>query len=497
MAALTLQQLLNPQTPQEVFNALISLATNLGFPTSSWQAGGVERARLLLFATMLSDLSSNYQPSVVQAGLLASSSGDWLTLFALNNYLIQRNPATPTDGYLSFNTASSGAGPYVVSAQTMFAIFPDGLRYYNTDDFTIPASSTISLVHFRSQFPVNTVNGFTYNEGNNQAITLLNPLPGVLVSNPELSFSAVIHTGVNSSGLGIGTGTIVPSGTPLNKYYIIVRIDKSGESGVTSWSYSVDGNEYVSVGVVASAEIFDGATDTGVLVTLANGSPVPSFIQGDNYIFSTPESWIFAQGADEESDVSVIQRCEAQFPDLSALPEPTNSFYIKLAKETPGVGSQVTQVIVQPDGYINGKLNVIIAGPAGQLTATTTEAVQNYIQPRVFDFVSVNSPGALNVGVAFTITVSINSYTTLYGTTGFDGTVGAVLNTYIDTVPINGVVDLSQIVRKVLELDGTIDITLSTVKLNGVAANITLGSPTSFQLANFDSATSSITWVRE
>lgn len=495
--AKTLDQLLTPQTPQDTFNQEISLATNLGFPTSSWQAGGVERARLLLFATMLSDLSSNYIPTVIEGGLLPLSSGDWLTLFASNNYNITRNPATQTDGYLTFDTTASGAGPYVVSAQSMTAIFPDGLRYYNLNGFTIPANGTIALVQFASEFPVDTLGGYTYNEGSNQAITLLNPLPGVVVTNPELTFSAIVHTGANATGTGIGTGTITLSGTPVDRYYIIIRIDSNGESGVAEWSYSTDGNEYVSVGAVTNAEIYDGAVDTGVKVTLVNGSPTPSFVLGDNYIFSTPESWIYAQGSDEESDASLVQRCLAQLPSRSSIP--TDNFYTALAKETPNVGSQVTQVIVQTDGYINNRVNVVIAGPAGQLTAETVALVQAYVTPRVPETETpiVTSPGSLNVGVTMTVTVTNQQYSTLYGTTGFDGTLGAALKDYINYIPINGTVELAKVIQVVMELTGVVNLTVSTLKLNGSAADITLGSSTTFQLASFDTATSAITWVKQ
>ena len=496
MANPTLAELLQPANVETVFNTEISLATNLGFPVSTWQPGGTERARFLLFATMLSNLSSQYIPTIVANGLLPLSTGDWLTLLALNNYNVQRELATNTDGYLSFDTTVSGAGPFTIAAQTMYAIMPDGLRYVNTTDFTIPADSYINLVPFVSEFPVNSALGYTYSEGNNQAIQLLNPLPGVVVTNPELSFSAVTHNGLGTGSTGIGTGTIIPSGIPVNKYFIIVRVDVTGEAGVASLSYSVDGSNYTSVGNVTSFEVFDGSNDTGVLVTLIDGSPTPSFVIGDTYTFSTPESWIYVAGADQESDQSLIQRCSAQWNNLSATP--TTDFYTSLVKSVPTVGATVVGVITQVDAYVGNKVNIVCWGAQGELSAPTIQTIQEYVTPRVpgTQYPVVTSPGSLNVAYTFTITVAANQYNALYGTTGLDGLVGQALNAFTNTQPANSLIELASVITLIKSINGVLNFNITSLLINGIAQDLQLGSTNTFQLASFSNSTI-ITYVKK
>lgn len=487
-----LAQLIVPVTEEQLFNQMIALATKLGFPTSSWQSGGTEESRFLLFAKMLSDVASNFTPGIAAGGLVPLATTGFLSLLA-SNYALERLPASPSDGYMTFDTTASGAGPYSLDAGSVFSILPDNLRYYNVEDFTIPSGGSIANVLMRSEFDVNTSIGLYYNEGPNQAISLLNPLPGVQVTNPEQIFSSVVHNGVNG-GRGVGTGSVTPSGVPINKYFVIVRIDTSGEAGVAKWSYSLDGNEFINAGAVVSAELFDGAVDTNVLVTLSAGVPTPSFIAGDTYSFSTIQSWIVVQGADEESDDALRARLINRWPTLASIP--TNGFYYELVTSTPGVGAQVTQVVVQVDGYVNNKINVVIAGPDGQLTAETIDTVQDWVNPRVptTEFPVVVSPGSQAIGIDATITVTAAQYSTLFGTTGFDGLVGDVCTTTLATTKINGTIRIAKLTENIMELDGLVDLT--GVLLNGDPSNIVLGSLTTFQLGFFDSDLSTFTWVQ-
>ncbi len=55
---------------------------------------------------------------------------------------------------------------------------------------------------------------------------------------------------------------------------------------------------------------------------------------------------------------------------------------------------------------------------------------------------------------------------------------------------------MAKVIQLVMELDGVVNLNISTVKLNGVAQDITLGSSITFQLAAFDEATSALTYVK-
>lgn len=490
----TLAELLVPQTVEQTFNQLIALATQLGFPTSSWQPGGTERARLLMFATVLSNLSSDYIPGLAAGGLTKLSTGLWLDLLSENNYNITRNPATQTEGLVTLSTEVSNAGPYVITdPQSFYIVFPDGLRYYNKVGFTIPSDGYIAET-FVSEFAVDTLVGLTYNEGSNQPITMLTPLPGVVITNPEQEFSDITQQGLGQNGLGTGTGTITLSGTPIAAYFVIIKVDIGGESGGATWSYSLDGSNFSDGYTNSSLELFDGPTDTGVLVTLVNGSPTPSFSVGDTYIFATFQSWITVQGADKEADIALQNRDIDSWNALSGIP--TQGYYEKLVQEVPTVGSQVTQVIVEPDGYVNDKVNIVIAGPNGALPADTIALVQTYVSQRITttEYPVVYSPGTIALPVTLNIQVSVAQYQTLYGTDGTDGLVGDLIGKFIKTTPINGLLRVFKLSELLMELIGVIDI--NSITINGSFSNYQLGTSTTYQVATWDSGGSTLVFIR-
>lgn len=453
-----LADLLVTNTVTQIFQLLLGQYQAAGFPVQSWQTGGVERTRLMAIATVLADVSGNYIPTIAGAGFLDYAETDWLRLTASQTYSLPYNAASQTKGTIRL-TAAAGAGPYTIVAGDLIAAFgATGNRYINNAGGVLAAGPSTLDLSFTAEFA-----GSSYADPSSSgSISLVNPLPGVTMSNVAGNYSAVTKTGA-------GTGTVSPSGSPVGSHQVIVRIDSSGAAGVAGWSYSLDGAPYVSAGVVASLANLGGY---GITVTLVDGGSGTSFVTADTHYFTTPGTWITTQGSDDESDAALIARCKARWPSLSSVP--TKSYYQLLATSVPSVGSQVTQVIVLPDSVINNKVNVIVAGPVGALPGATLTAIQSYLSVRAIgtDTPVVVSPSTLNVTLAATVTVSGSQLTAA------QTAIQSAMTAYALGVGINGTIRVSVIIEKIMEVTGVVDV--SGVTINGAAANLTLGSSTTF-----------------
>lgn len=451
----TLADLLNPQSVSQIFQTLLGVYQAQGFPVTAWQTGGVERTRLMAIATAMSDASGTFVPAIAGGSLLdyAPNAPGWTALTAEQIYNLTQNLASFTFGNIvATSTAASG---YAFTAGQQTIVFgTSGRRYINTGSGTIPAGGSLTIPVI-AEFA-----GSVYVEpSSSAAITLVTPLPGVTLTNPATTYASA--TGTHG---GSGTGVITASGTPVGPHSLTINITSTGQAGVATWSYSLDGAALVNAGAVSTLVNIGG---TGITVTLSNGAINPSFPIGDTWGFTTPGSWITSQGSDVETDVATAARCRNRWSSLSEIPTP--SLYQLLATSTPSVGSQVTQCTVVPDPTINNKVNVIVSGPGGVLPGPTITAIQAYITPRsrLCDNPIVQSPTTLAVTYAFTYTVPSSQASAAAAaiTTG-------LLN-YTAAIPVNGTIRLADIIQIVMDVDGVVD--CSSVTINGVGSNLTLG----------------------
>src|SRR4051812_20122021 len=104
-----LADLLTKQTAETVFATLLGVYQSAGFPVQSWQTGGVERTRLMAFATALADVAGNYIPVAAAGGFLDYASLPWMQLTAEQLYNVIYHSASATVGNMTA-TAASGTG---------------------------------------------------------------------------------------------------------------------------------------------------------------------------------------------------------------------------------------------------------------------------------------------------------------------------------------------------------------------------------------------------
>lgn len=472
----TLADLLTAPTIAQTTQKILGVYTAYGFPTTTWQPGGVDATRTLAIATAVQDLSANYIPDITAGGFTQLAAGldnpNWLRLLAEQVYDTLYNPATHTIGEILL-TASASAASQVISAGQLIAVFAEtGNRYINSSGGTISPSGTLTLA-FTAEFA-----GASYNDASSSDISLVSPIPGVTLTNPAGDYTDVAH-------VGAGTGTVTPSGSPVGSHQVVIRIDSSGASGVASWSYSLDGAPYVSAGAVSSVTNLGG---TGITVTLVNGGAGTSFVLDDLYLFNTPGSWITTQGSDIETSANLAERCQNRWASLAPGPN-TEGYYQLLAKSTPSVGSQVTTAIVLPDADINNKVNIVVAGPEGVLPPGVVAAIQTYVTPRAIgtDYPTVVSPSVHDTTIAFTATAQAATLT------ASQSAVDTAITNYVNEAGLNPTLRLASIIELAMEQIGMVDV--ASVTIDGVAANLVLGSDTTFVVASLSSL--SITWVTQ
>lgn len=457
--ATSLDDLRTLQSSTQIFQTLLGVYQANGFPVQSWQTGGVERTRLMAFATALADVSGNYIAEASAGGFLDFASTNWLRLTAEELYEVIYNKASFTQGTITL-TAASGVPTSTYQAGQLIAVFSDtGHRYLNTGTVVIPAGPGSVSGTFQAEFA-----GSSYSDQPNGILTLVTAIPGVTLTNPAGAFTTPV------AHVGSGTGTVTPGGSPTTPHQVIVRIDSTGTASTASWSYSLDGSPFVSFGTGNATNL----AGTSINITLANGASGTSFVKDDTYAFTNPGSWITVQGSDDESDTALAERCRNRWSTLS--PIPTNSFYKLIATSTPSVGSQVTQVVVINDSVVNNQVNIVVAGPGGVLPPATVASIQSYINPRVpiTDKPVVVSPTTTSVTLAATVTATASQLTAA------QSAIQTSMTNYINSVGINGVIRLAAIIELIMEVDGVIDV--SGLTINSSSANVTLGSSTTFVL---------------
>jgi uncharacterized phage protein gp47/JayE len=402
MATPTLTQLLTPQTNAQIMQQLLNAAQGNGLPVTDWAVGGVMRTLMQMVADAIYDESGTLIPQIAGGGFVdyatgtsSGSPGDWLGLLAQQVYSLTRIAATSTLGNVLLSNSSGSA--YTIQPGQLWITGPTGNQYNTTSGGTLNAGGTLSIA-VQSATVNNSLAGQNYTDGPNTLTTLITPLPGVTVNNPAPDFSSVAQ-------VGTGTGTITLSrttgGTPPTPANVTILINTSGAVGVATYSYSINGAAYVSLGTTAASAAL---ASTGTTVALSG-----TFTANDTYSWSSPGSWMTQPGANQETDASLAARMKARWPSLSGVP--TANVYALWAKQA---SASVTSVYVTPDATVPGQVDVMVAGQAGTLPGGTIAAVQTYIQQRapITDKVNVISPVNLNVTIAGTVTVQAKYLTT-------------------------------------------------------------------------------------
>ena len=144
MARLTLDELTQPLSREEVQASIYAVLARLGVNTTSWKSGAVVRTIIVGVSSVFAAYT-DLMALIARSGFLALSSGEWLTLVASYVYGVERHDATFASGTLTLD--NSGGGLYILEAGDLIARNgATGATYRNTGPVTINPSSSGTTV---------------------------------------------------------------------------------------------------------------------------------------------------------------------------------------------------------------------------------------------------------------------------------------------------------------------------------------------------------------
>jgi uncharacterized phage protein gp47/JayE len=123
------------------------------------------------------------------------------------------------------------------------------------------------------------------------------------------------------------------------------------------------------------------AESPGAAYNVANGTIATMLTPLAGVTCSNPDAgsgtWITTSGVDQESDASLVSRCEARWPE-SGFGSPGASYDLWARTADP----TITRTKVAASGTVAGQVDVFVAGVAGPVGAGAVTNAQDYITPR-------------------------------------------------------------------------------------------------------------------
>lgn len=263
---IALNDLLTPQTTDQVKVPIVNMLAAAGFPTSSWQAGSVPRTLVEGEASPYADLTALIA-SIAGGGFTQYATGGWMDLLAQNTFNLTRLPGMYTQG--TFQLAdTTGAGPFTLQAGAVYIVAAGGLRYLNTAQIVITQGGTAT-----GTFQAELV-GIAYNLPFSTSFSLQTSLPGVTVvpydplglsvwitqqganieSDQQLAARCIARWGTLGGGATQAAyqNWALTSTAEITKVAIQANVPGNGQVSI----YVAGASGAVSVGGVASAQTF-------------------------------------------------------------------------------------------------------------------------------------------------------------------------------------------------------------------------------------------------
>lgn len=411
---------------------------------TDWNSGAFLRSLMIQWQQALINYAGTASPNpglreVIFSGAVpllpatpSAVSSAWLTLVADQLFDVQRNfdlggarfAGTFTVQALTL-TCDGSHGAYPVTPGSLYVRSQmTGNRYVSNGSATIPTGSLV-VVPFRAEFSNDSANGFNYADGAGTLIDLgANPLEGVTASNVAPNFSAVSSP---TPPLGLGVVTVGGS-TPLAPTAYDIKITLDGQVGTALFQCRTNGGPWSSNNATAATFTIPG----GPTVAFANdgGGSDPSFIIGDDYYFTSPGTPITTVGIDPETDVALLDRCLARWPDLMVIPDERHRVWAKQAS------ALVTRVHVSVDASLPGFYDVTIAGAANPLAGGVVTAVQLYINQRE----GIAAQSSVVAATVLTITPTGTVYAPAAKLAIIQAQAAANWNAYVNGTDIGGIV---------------------------------------------------------
>lgn len=169
---LSLTELQNPITREQVRELLIDLLKQLDFPVEAWQPKGTARANLEATSALGAQFTQ-ILATLARMGFLDTAAEDYLTALAHSHYDELRNGAV--DAVLTMSVVNSGTATYVLAAKDLLIKAKNGKLFENVNPETITPTSQMDIL-VKSQIPGGDGNLIA------QKMELVSPLAGVTIT---------------------------------------------------------------------------------------------------------------------------------------------------------------------------------------------------------------------------------------------------------------------------------------------------------------------------
>jgi uncharacterized phage protein gp47/JayE len=459
------------------------MLSSQGFSATDWETDSDGRVILQVEAQTLEDLWQAVY-NIAKGGYLDTATGEWLTLLARSQYEIERNPATYTVGSFTLS-AIPGVGPYTFNAGDLVVTTFDGngnaLVYRSTNAVPVVVNPGASIgIQVTADSP-----GSRFNIPAGSTLVNNTPRPGLFVTNP----------GTLQPAFAIGAVLNGPFFTRNQTFIISASINGGAPIGPISYTFPASYPNMAAVAGALNALIAaEGSLNGKVIANTANGALVLNTIDpagatiidtltisrtgtanitlGFDKTLDTSASgsyaWITTYGQDEESDPSLVQRCQNKWATIGA---GTRAAFISWAT----TADAAVQKVAVYSNLFNGtpKAGAVTLYIAGIGVFTPAEGiihsgnVYNYIAPKlpIMTELYVTAATRQNVEVGFTATIKTANNN--------DQTKAAVINAIqqlFNDLSIGDTIYYDQVVAAIITVPGIVD---ANVTLNGAKVNIT------------------------
>lgn len=176
---LSLASLRKPLTRTQALDYVTSKMTALGFDTTSWADGSIQKTFLMTTAIVVADVSEVVK-SIAEFGFNAYSKGVPLKELSRSRYNNEYVAAVATKGPMTLSNVASV--PYTIKVGELISATANGVEFRNTTGGTLSAGSTSTPSTLVLQWEARK-RGTSGNVALNAVTKLLTPLAGVTVAN--------------------------------------------------------------------------------------------------------------------------------------------------------------------------------------------------------------------------------------------------------------------------------------------------------------------------
>lgn len=178
--AISIDQLVQSLSKEEVLDALLALLKAAKFPVTAWQPGEPVLALLEKISEWFAALWDNVIVKAIRAGFLEYAEGDWLTLLAWVAYGVLRNAATFAGRSITIENHEGG----------VWNFFPGDVRIKNEAGKTFSNVTGGSLAAFigSGDYPTVTMD-FLADEAGSGSNTAVGGIQTILVEGPAGVFA--------------------------------------------------------------------------------------------------------------------------------------------------------------------------------------------------------------------------------------------------------------------------------------------------------------------